>query len=159
MTINYEKNVLAPTFFSMVFSAMTTDTFRESQDGLCIRYRGDGGLFNLRHLKAVTKVKETVVIELLFADNCALNGSTEQKMQQEMHRFSRACDNFGLIISTRKTEVMYQPVPGQPYQDPHIMVRGQEPRAVDSFTYVSHKLVSLMSLTTRSPSARPCLSV
>ena len=43
----------------------------------------------------------------LFADDCALNANTEKKMQQEMDCFSRACDNFGLTISTKKTEVMY----------------------------------------------------
>ena len=74
--------VLAPTFLSMVFSAMLTDAFRDCQDGLHIRFRADGGRFNLRRLKAVTKVKETVVRKLLFADDCALNASTEQKMQQ-----------------------------------------------------------------------------
>ncbi len=50
---------LAPTLFSMVISAMLTDAFHDCQDGLHIRFRADGGLFNLRRLKAVTKVKET----------------------------------------------------------------------------------------------------
>ena len=35
------------------------------------------------------------------------------------------CDNFGLTISTKKTEVMYQPAPGKPYQESHITVKGQ----------------------------------
>jgi len=76
----------------------------------------------------------------LFADDCALNADTEQKMQHEMDCFSRACDNFGLIINTKKTEVMYQPTPGQPYQEPHITVKGQELQAVDSFTYLGSTL-------------------
>ena len=37
---------LAPTLFSMVFSAMLTDAFW--QDGISVRYRTDGGLPNLR---------------------------------------------------------------------------------------------------------------
>ncbi len=115
---------------------MLTDAFCDCQDRLRIRYRTDGGLFYLRCLKAVCKVKETIAREVLFADDCALNPSTEQKMQQEIDCFSRACDNFGLPISTKKTEVMYQPVPGQPYQDPHITERRQERRPVDSFTYL-----------------------
>ncbi len=73
------KCVLAPSLISMVFSPMLTDAFRDCQDGLHNRFRADGGLFNLRRLKAVTKVKETVVRELLIADNCALSASTEQK--------------------------------------------------------------------------------
>ncbi len=81
--------VLAPTLFSMVFSAMLTDACRDCQDGLRIRYRAHGEMFNLRRLKAVTKVKEIAVRELLFADDCVLNTSTEQMMQQEMDCFSK----------------------------------------------------------------------
>jgi len=44
--------VLAPTLFSMVFSAMLTDAFRDCQDGIHIRYRTDSRLFNLRRLQA-----------------------------------------------------------------------------------------------------------
>ncbi|XP_063597258.1 uncharacterized protein LOC134773939 [Penaeus indicus] len=138
--------VLAPTLFSMVFSAMLTDAFHDCQDGMHVRYRTDGGLFNLRRLQAVTKVKETIIRDFLFADDCALNAGTEQKMQHEMNCFTRAGDNFGLIISTKKTEVMYQPAPGQPYQEPHITVKGQELQTVDSFTYLGSTLSRVVNI-------------
>ena len=41
--------------FSMVFSAMLTDAFYNCQDRIPVRYRTDGGMFNLRRLKSVTK--------------------------------------------------------------------------------------------------------
>ena len=41
--------------FSMVFSAMLTYAFDNCQDGIHVRYRTDGGMFNLRRLKAITK--------------------------------------------------------------------------------------------------------
>ena len=85
-------------------------------------------------------MKETVIRDLLFADDCALNASSEPEMQCEMDRFSQACDNFGLTISTKKTEVMYQPAPGKPYQEPHITVKGQTLQAVDKFTYLGSTL-------------------
>ena len=132
--------VLAPTLFSMMFSAMLTDAFQACDDGISIRYRMDGKLLNLRRLQAVTKVKETVVRDFLFADDCALNATTEQQMQDEMDCFSGACDNFGLTISTKKTEVMYQPAPGKPYQEPHVTVKGQKLQAVDNFTYLGSTL-------------------
>ena len=47
--------VLAPTLFSMMFSAMLTDAFREANSGLDIRYRTGGRLFNLRRLQAKKK--------------------------------------------------------------------------------------------------------
>ncbi|XP_038077350.1 uncharacterized protein LOC119745200 [Patiria miniata] len=93
-----------------------------------------------KRLQAVTKVKETIVRDLLFADDCALNASSEQEMQHEVNCFSSACDNFGLTISTKKTEVMHQPAPGKPYQEPHVTVKGQNLKAVDNFTYLGSTL-------------------
>ncbi|CAJ0938707.1 unnamed protein product [Ranitomeya imitator] len=132
--------VLAPTLFSMLFSAMLSDAFNNCEDGTQVRYRTDGKLFNPKHLKAVTKVHETVIRELLFADDCALNASTEQQMQHEMDCFSQACDSFGLEINIRKTEVMYQPLPGKLYKEPRITVKEQNLKAVDNFTYLGSTL-------------------
>ena len=132
--------VLAPTLFSLMFSAMLMDAFREETPGIPIRYRSDGKLFNARRLKAVTKVKETVIRDLLFADDCALNATNEGEMQQEMDSFSSACDNFGLTISTKKTEVLHQPAPGNVYLEPNITVKGQRLQAVEHFTYLGSTL-------------------
>ena len=44
--------ILAPTLFSMVFSAMLTAAFQDDDSGIPIRYRFDGKLFNLRRLQA-----------------------------------------------------------------------------------------------------------
>ena len=47
-------------------------------------------------------------------------------MQAEMDSFSAACNNFGLTISTKKTEVMFQPAPSKR------SVGGQRKRFKDS---------------------------
>ena len=44
--------VLAPTLFSMMFSAMLIAAFQDGDSGIPIRYRFDGKLFNLRRLQA-----------------------------------------------------------------------------------------------------------
>ena len=119
---------------------MLTDAFEETSPGIPIRYRCDGKLFNPRRLQAVTKVKDTVIRDLLFADDCALNANNQQVMQLEMDGFSTACDNFGLTISRKKTEVMYQFAPGNPYQEPNITVKGQRLQAVESFTCLGSTL-------------------
>ena len=82
--------VLAPTLFSMVFAAMLHDASQYNDDGIQLKYRTDGGVFNLRLLKANTKVKVATQRELLFADDCALNSNTEAEMQQCVNHFSRA---------------------------------------------------------------------
>ena len=61
-------------------------------------------------------------------------------MQRSMDLFSTACTNFGLTISTKKTEVMYQPAPGKQYQEPTVTVSGQKLAAVDKFMYLGSTL-------------------
>ena len=120
--------VLATTSFSMMFSVILIDAFRDCDAGIKIWYRFDGKLFNLRRLQAITKVKKTVIRDLPFADHCALNVNTEQEMQWKVDKLSTASESFGLTISTVKTEVMFQPAPGNPYQDPCITVKESTPK-------------------------------
>ena len=89
----------------------SADAFHNSEVGISIRYRMDGSLFNLRRLQAITKVKETVLRDFLFVDDCALNAGSISEMQISMNKFTAACDNLGLTISTRKNEVIHQPAP------------------------------------------------
>ena len=55
-------------------------------------------------------------------------------MQQSMEKFSSACNAFGLTISTKKTEVMYQPAPSKDYTKPTITVNGEALKTVNKFT-------------------------
>ena len=94
---------------------MLRDASQDNDDGIQLKYKTDGGVFHLKRLKAKTKVEVATLRELLFADDCALNSNTEVEMQQCVNQFSRACDNFGFTISTKKTEVMHQPAPQKMY--------------------------------------------
>ena len=42
-----------------------------------------------------------------FADDCTLNAASAADMQQNVDKFDEACNNFGLIISIKKAEVMH----------------------------------------------------
>ena len=105
----------------MVFAAMLNGASQDYDDGIQLKYRTDGGVFNLRRLKAKTKLKIATLRELLFADDCALNSNTQVEMQQCVNHLSRACDNFGFTISTKKKGVMHQPAPRKMYHEPHIL--------------------------------------
>ncbi len=119
---------------------MLTDAFSDSDVGIGIRYRYVGSLFNLRTLQDKTKVSTDTISDFLFADDCAINASSEADLQHSVDKFSDACDNFELAISTKKTEVMYQPAPGRTYTEPNISVNGQRLSAVDKFTYLGSTL-------------------
>ena len=64
---------MAPTLFSMMFSAMLTDAFQDVYAGFPIRYRFDGKLLNLRMLQSKSKMQTDVVDKLLYADDLAEN--------------------------------------------------------------------------------------
>ena len=74
--------VMAPTLFSMMFSAMLMDTFQDSDTDFPIRYRFDGNIFNPRRLQAKTKVQTDVLDELLYADDIGKNSSSEAKCKE-----------------------------------------------------------------------------
>ena len=136
--------VLAPTLFSIMFSGMLKSAFPDNEDSIAIKWRTDGGgLLKLSRLSAKTKVHNDYVRDLLFADDCALNASSEEAMQRSMDKLSSACDAFGLTISVKKTEVLHQPAPNntQP-EKPAIKVNGQCLQTVNHFTYLGSTLSS-----------------
>ena len=98
-----------------MFSAMLTDAFQDGDNGILIRYRFDGKLFNLRKLQAKFKVQTEVLNEFLFADDMAKGAPTEEKMQKGVGQVSDSCDSYGLTISIKQTEVVYKP-----YKEPTI---------------------------------------
>ncbi|BHF61990.1 hypothetical protein SprV_0100497100 [Sparganum proliferum] len=89
---------------ALMFSAMLMDAYR-------IAYRTDGQILDQRRMHFQSRVSTTTVHELLFADDCALNTTSQEEMQRSMNLFSAACENFGLVINTQKTVAMHQPPP------------------------------------------------
>ena len=57
--------------FSMIFSAMLSDAFRDCEPDIDFRYRTDGKLFKPRRLQVVTKVKETVLRDSEGEGDCS----------------------------------------------------------------------------------------
>ena len=128
--------ILAPTLFSIFFSIMLRETKEDLPDGIYIRFRANGSLFNLRRLLARTKTIEELITELQFADDCALLAHPEEALQHIVNRFSYAAKNFCLTISLRKTEVLYQPLLRVSYSPPHLSIDGTDLNAVEHFTYL-----------------------
>ena len=124
--------ILTLTLFFVFFSIILREAKEDLPDGIYIRFRTDCSLFSDRRLLARTKTIEELVTELLCADNCALLAHTEEAQQHIVNRFSDAAENFRLIISLKKAEVLYQPPPRQAYSPSQISIDG----AVEHFSYL-----------------------
>ncbi|VDL89430.1 unnamed protein product [Schistocephalus solidus] len=106
--------VLAPTLFGLMSFAVLTDAYREEHPVIRIVYRMDGQLLNQRQMHFRSRVSKAPIHEFLFADDCALNATTEKEMQRNMDLSAAACDNSGLHINTEKKVVRHQPPPNTP---------------------------------------------
>ena len=127
--------VLALTLFSIFFSFLLREAKEDLPDGIYIHLRTDDSLFNPRRRLACTKTIEDLITELLFANDRALLDHTAEALQHIINCFSDVVENFGLIISPKKTEVLYQPPPLEAYS-PHISINGTNLNTVEHFTYL-----------------------
>lgn len=134
--------VLAPTLFGIFFSLLLSWAFRQSDEGVFLHSRSDGGLFNLARLRARTKVRKVLIRELLYADDAAITAHTEEALQRLINRFADACSNFGLTISLKKTQIMCQDVSSAP----NISIGNHTLEVVDKFTYLGSTLSNNLSL-------------
>nr|VZI44352.1 unnamed protein product [Spirometra erinaceieuropaei] len=72
-----QGGVLAPILFSLTFYAMLMNAYRDERPGIRMAYRTDGHLLNQRRMHFQSRVSTATVHELLFADDCALNTTSE----------------------------------------------------------------------------------
>ena len=89
-----QGHALTLTLFSIIFSAMLTDALCDSEERILIGYRTDWKLLNQHRLQAVTKAKAVTIRDSLFANNCALNVTTEQRCKPAQ------TSSLGLVITS-----------------------------------------------------------
>ncbi|KAG7171248.1 putative Reverse transcriptase (RNA-dependent DNA polymerase)-containing protein 2, partial [Homarus americanus] len=91
--------------------------------GVGIRYCLDGSLFNIRHLEVYTKTLTTQVIELQYADDCAIMTHNRESMQRALDMISGIYSSLDLQINTQKTEIFVQPIV-PPIEAPQFYING-----------------------------------
>ena len=96
--------VIAPILFLLFFAEMLKKALIDINDGIYMRFRTDGDLFNLARLKAQAKAKarHTTIRDLLFADDCGLFARTQEVRQNLVNRFASAAQSVGLTISKKR---------------------------------------------------------
>ncbi|XP_065279376.1 uncharacterized protein LOC135895225, partial [Emys orbicularis] len=138
--------VLAPVLFNLFFACVLNHAVKDLDQGIYVKYRHDGSLFDLRHLNAKTKTVQKLLLEALFADNCALMAHTENDLQHIVNKFAEASQLFGLTISLGKTEVLHQSAPGSNASVPSISIDGTQLKVVENFKYLGSVISSDGSL-------------
>ncbi len=107
--------VLAPLIFNLFLAAVTL-LIRNSlspDEGVCLQFRLDGNLFDLRRLQAITKT----IHELQYADDCALLAHSPTVMQHTLDVVCTVYQACGLQVNIQKTEIIAQtmvPTPTPP---------------------------------------------
>ena len=134
--------VLAPTLFGIFFSMVLQYTFADSPEGVYVRTRSDGKLFNIASLRAKTKTYEVLMRELLLADDPVLISLSKEGLQHLVDKLSYTCKEFGLTISLKKTKIMVQGAESPPV----ITIANSDQEVVDTFTYLGSTVPSSTSL-------------
>ena len=134
--------VLAPTLFGIFFSMLLRSAFKDSSEGVYLHTRSDGSMYNLARLRAKSKRREVLIRELLFADDAAITSHSQEGLQSMLDSFADACNNFGLTISIKKTQVMGLNIPSPPT----LYLDGQLLEAVDVFPYLGSIIAANSSL-------------
>lgn len=134
--------VLAPTLFGIYFSVLLQCAFQDCDEGIYLRTRSDGKLFNIARLRAKTKTSSILLRELLFADDAALISHSQEKLQLILDQLQDMCKKFSLDISRKKTVIMAQ----NTSHPTTIHLNDQTLDEVTEFTYLGSTTTSSLSL-------------
>ena len=93
-------------------------------------------------LRAMTKVREALTRDMLFADDAAVATHTQHELQTLMDYFSQVCRDFGLTIRLNKTNVLGQDTE----TPPAITINDYKLVAVHQFTYLGSTITDNLSL-------------
>jgi hypothetical protein len=129
--------VLAPVLFNIFLLCVTQLLHKEHEDscGVAVDFRLDGNLFNIRSLQT-TKVLMERVLELQYADDCALEAHTPEDLQSVLVAAVRVYSRLGLSINTTKTEVVCQWRSSPAHTMPVFTIEHKSLAIVPSFYYL-----------------------
>ncbi|XP_076069804.1 uncharacterized protein LOC143041683 [Oratosquilla oratoria] len=96
---------LAPILFNLFFTCVLNHAFRDLDLGVYLRFRSEGSVFDLRRLNAKTKTTKKLILEALFADDCAFMAHKESDLQLIVDKLAEVARLLGLTISLGKTEL------------------------------------------------------
>ena len=131
--------VLAPTLFALYLAAMLHEIPADNP-GVNIKYRLDGGLFNIAKFRSQTLTTTKTITELQYADDNAAFCHSEHELQQSSNNYTAAYKRFGMNVNTQKTKILAQPAPGRLLPYSNVTISDVPIEQVDHFPYLGSLL-------------------
>ena len=99
---------LAPTLYGIYTAVLLLLAYENvgHQYSIKIRFRYDGDLFDLRRLKAKTKIFTDFIREAQYADDIAIFSDSPLGLQTLLTAYNNMAKRMGLSINIKKTETM-----------------------------------------------------
>jgi hypothetical protein len=99
---------LAPTLYGIYAAILLWLAYKDikHEHSILIRFRVDGKLFDLKRLKAKTKVLLEYIREAQYADDIAIFCDTASGLQTLLTAYNNTAKRLGLRINAKKTEIL-----------------------------------------------------
>lgn len=153
--------VLTPTLFATFFGTMLRDTKDEPNAST-----SSSKLMEVSSISVTSSPQTTIIDELileqLFADECALLANTEEALQTVFDHFAKAAPSFGQTISLKKIELLHEDHSHAMHSPPQITINSHLLNLVEQFTYLgsvlSNNATMIKDMTTISPKPAPLVA-
>ena len=126
---------LAPVGFSLYVAALINEIPPE-MPAIDLRFRMDGGAFNLKRLKARARTSNTLIRELQYADDSATPCQSAEDLQRTANAYNSAYERFGMQVNTDKTKTLIQHPPGRVIPNTDTSIGNQHLEEVNQFSYL-----------------------
>ena len=83
-------------------------------------------------------MKATSIVDLQYADDCAIAAHTGADLQNTLDAFSQAYKRLGLTVNVTKTKLLFQPAQPLTATAPNIDIEGTTLENVDRFPYLGN---------------------
>ena len=130
--------------YSIFLAAFLSQAKIDLAKGVDVTYCTNGGMFKLSRLGAKSEVKTVTIVDLQYADDCAVVTHSAQDLQNTLDALVDAFKLFGLSVNATKTKVLHQPAQSSATTPPPntIIVEGTALENVDHFAYLGSNLSS-----------------
>ena len=99
--------VFALALFNLYLTVILMVGFSDCDTSVLMEYRTDGGLLNICRFGAKTKLCETMIKCLLYADDRVLFVHSEEELKHMVTAFATTLRKFGLRINVGKTLCLF----------------------------------------------------